>query len=75
MTRVANDDSPMPRESPFRIVLSAEEVGEWHRRSGKYTFPYFEVVRAKMILMAASGGGGNDEIAQRLGDPARGVSH
>ncbi len=36
-----------------------------NRRAVRYTLPYFEVVRAKMILMAAQGIG-NDEIAARL---------
>lgn len=55
----------MPRQSPFHINLSAKEAAELHRRAAKYTLPYFEVVRAKMILMAAQGLG-NDEIAARL---------
>ena len=55
----------MPRKSPFLIELSADEAGELNRRANKYTLPYFEVVRAKMILMAADGMG-NDEIAARL---------
>jgi hypothetical protein len=55
----------MPRKSPFRIELSADEFNELSRRATRYTLPYFEVVRAKMILMAASGAG-NDEIAARL---------
>ena len=55
----------MPRKSPFHITLSAGEAAELNRRAAKYTLPYFEVVRAKMILMAASGMG-NDEIAARL---------
>lgn len=55
----------MPRKSPFRIELSAEEAQELNRRAAKYTLPYFEVQRAKMILMAAQGMG-NDEIASRL---------
>ena len=55
----------MPRKSPFQIKLSLEESTELNRRSVKYTLPYFEVVRAKMILMAASGMD-NDEIALRL---------
>ena len=55
----------MPRMSPFRIDLSADEATELSRRSTRYTLPYFEVVRAKMILMAADGMG-NDEIAARL---------
>ena len=55
----------MPRKSPFLIELSADEASELNRRASKYTLPYFEVMRAKMILMAASGLG-NDEIAARL---------
>ena len=55
----------MPRKSPFHIDLSIEEERELLRRSMKYTLPYFEVQRAKMILMAATGID-NDEIAARL---------
>ena len=55
----------MPRKSPFLIKLSADEASELNRRANKYTLPYFEVVRAKMILMAADGMD-NDEIAARL---------
>jgi Winged helix-turn helix len=55
----------MPRRSPFRIDLSADEAAELNRRAAKYTLPYFEVVRAKMILMAAAGMD-NDQIAARL---------
>jgi hypothetical protein len=56
----------MPRHSPFQIVLTEEEQRELLRRATKYTLPYFEVVRAKMILMAAQGMS-NDDIAQALG--------
>jgi len=55
----------MPRRSPFLIELSSDEYGELSRRAAKYTLPYFEVVRAKMILMAADGMN-NDQIAARL---------
>jgi Winged helix-turn helix len=55
----------MPRKSPFLIELSAEDAAELNRRATRYTLPYFEVIRAKMILMAA-GGMANDEIAARL---------
>lgn len=55
----------MPRKSPFHIELSAAEAAELNRRAAKYTLPYFEVIRAKMILMAAAGID-NDEIAARL---------
>src|SRR5215475_13840480 len=55
----------MPRTSPFLIHLSSAEEAELHRRAGKYTLPYFQVQRAKMILLAAEGLT-NDEIAARL---------
>jgi hypothetical protein len=55
----------MPRKSPYPIVLSHEEQKELSRRAAKYTLPYFQVVRAKMILSAAQGLG-NDEIARHL---------
>ncbi len=55
----------MPRTSPFHIELSSAEEAELRRRAAKYTLPYFQVQRAKMILFAAQGAG-NDEIASRL---------
>jgi hypothetical protein len=55
----------MPRTSPYVIRLSAAEELELQRRVGKYTLPYFQVQRAKMILLAAEGVN-NDEIAGRL---------
>ena len=55
----------MPRSSPFRIVLSRDEARELTRRANKYTLPYYQVVRAKMILLAAKGWA-NDEIAATL---------
>jgi CRP-like cAMP-binding protein len=53
----------MPRQSPFQVKLSKEELLE--HRSRKYTLPYFQVVRAQMILLAAEGLS-NDQIAERL---------
>jgi transposase-like protein len=55
----------MPSASPFRIELTAEERAELERRSRAYTDPYFRVVRAKIVLMAAEGLE-NKEIAARL---------
>ena len=55
----------MPRHSPYKIVLSPGEERELLARARKYTLPYFQVQRAKMILLAAQGLR-NDEIAQRL---------
>lgn len=55
----------MPRVSPYFIELSQPEERELLRRSMKYTLPYFEVLRAKMILLAGQGLS-NDQIAKRL---------
>ena len=55
----------MPRSSPYTIKLSFAEEAELHRRASKYTLPYFQVQRAKMILYAAHGMS-NDEIANCL---------
>ncbi len=55
----------MPRRSPYEIVLSSEEARELSRRAAKYTLPYLEVIRAKIILLAAQGLR-NSEIAARL---------
>ena len=55
----------MPRLSPFSIDLFSAEKTELYRRAAKYTLPYFQVQRAKMILYAAEGMS-NDQIAARL---------
>lgn len=55
----------MPRESPYEIVLNRSEERELASIAAQYTLPYFQVIRAKMILMAAEGLS-NDEIAARL---------
>ena len=55
----------MPRESPYRIKLTPEEMEQLTRRATKYTLSYYQVLRAKMILLAAEGLT-NDEIAHRL---------
>jgi len=57
--------STMSRKSPYEIHLSPAERVELQRRANKYTLPYFQVVRAKMILLAAEGWN-NDEIAACL---------
>ncbi len=55
----------MPRQSPYLIALSPSEREILERRARKYTLPYFEVLRARMILLAAEGRP-NDEIAAAL---------
>ncbi len=55
----------MPRQSPFTIRLSRREREILEGRARKYTLPYFEVLRAKIILLAATGHT-NDAIATAL---------
>ena len=55
----------MPRMSPYTIRLTTGEAAELQRRAAKYTLPYFQVQRAKMVLLAAEGLT-NEEIAVRL---------
>ena len=55
----------MPRQSPYQIVLSKAEDQERTERARKYTLPYCQVQRAKLILLAAEGLP-NEESAQRL---------
>ncbi len=55
----------MPRKSPYTFTLSDEQRWELEARARRYTLPYRDVVRAKIVLMAAAGLD-NDEIAARL---------
>jgi len=63
----------MSRSSPFVIALSQDERRLLERMAARYTSPYYSVVRAKLVLMAA-GGLGNQEIADRLDLPRQVVS-
>ena len=63
----------MPRESPYRIVLSENERSELERIANSYTSPYYVVVRAKIALMAAQGLD-NETIGKRLSLPRKIVS-
>jgi transposase len=55
----------MPRKSPYAVQLTAGQRRELEARARRYTLPYRDVVRAKIVLMAATGLR-NDEIAARL---------
>jgi transposase len=55
----------MPRKSPYVLTLTEEQRRELEDRARRYTLPYCEVVRAKIVLMAAEGLD-NDEIARCL---------
>src|SRR6516225_11193274 len=63
----------MPRKSPYVIELSPDERRELEARAKKYTSPYRDVVRAKIVLLAAQGLS-NDRIAARLDMPRQIVS-
>ena len=63
----------MPRRSPFQIGLTGEERRALEQQARRYTSPYWEVVRAQLVLLAADGLR-NDEIARRLVMPRQVVS-
>jgi len=63
----------MPRKIPYPIVLSEVERHELEKISNKYTSPYYIVVRAKAVLMAAQGLN-NKTIGERLSLPRQIVS-
>lgn len=55
----------MTRKSPFVLDMTAEQRRELEARARRYTSSYRDVIRAKIVLMAASGLD-NEEIAARL---------
>ena len=55
----------MPRSSPYRIDLSDSERVVLDSLARSYTLPYWQVTRARMVLLAADGLR-NDQIAARL---------
>ena len=63
----------MPRKSPFPVALTEQERSILQGQAGKYTSPYRDVIRAKIILLVAEGLD-NDVIATRLDTPRQIVS-
>jgi len=63
----------MPRRSPFIIRLSADQRRALEQRTRRYTSPYRDVIRAKIVLLAAQGLE-NDVIGARLDTPRQIVS-
>ena len=63
----------MPRKSPYTILLDQVEKRHLQTIARKYTSPYRDVMRAKVILLAAEGLP-NKEIGQRLDLPRQIVS-
>ena len=60
----------MPQISPFRIRLSRDEECELRTIVRKYTSSYRNVIRAKIVLLAAQGVQ-NKDIAARLDTSAQ----
>ena len=63
----------MPRISPYVIELSRAEKTSLESVARRYTSPYRDVVRARIVLYAARGLS-NDQIAARLDTPRQIVS-
>lgn len=63
----------MPRKSPFRIELTPAERDKLESSARKYTSPYYSVMRAKIVLLAAQDVD-NDDIGRRLDVPREVVS-
>lgn len=63
----------MPRASPYVITLTPKERDIVESRARQYTLPYRDVVRAKVVLLAAEGVE-NKEIGERLDMPRPVVS-
>jgi len=63
----------MPRFSPCVIILTDEERAHLEGAARRYTSPYRDVLRARIVLYAAQGLR-NDEIAARLDIPRQIVS-
>ncbi|MBW1614784.1 MAG: helix-turn-helix domain-containing protein, partial [Deltaproteobacteria bacterium] len=63
----------MPRKSPYKVLLSTDEKVRLQAIARKYTSQYRDVIRAKIVLLAAEGIS-NKEIGQRLDLPRQIVS-
>src|SRR6266850_7760739 len=63
----------MPGRSPFRIELSEDERRALSAIAARYSSPYRDVIRAKVVLYAAQGLP-NEEIATRVDLPRQIVS-
>lgn len=66
--RPGEEEGEMPRRSPFTIMLTDKEQRALESIARKYTSPYIDVLRAKIVLYAARGLE-NKEIAERLDTP------
>ena len=63
----------MPRKSPHTILVTEEERQHLQHAADRYTSPYCDVIRARIVLLAAQGIP-NHEIGRRLDLPRQVVS-
>jgi hypothetical protein len=63
----------MAQSSPNVVLLSEEERQQLEATSRRYTAPYAEVIRAKLVLLAAEGFD-NEFIGEKLDMPRQIVS-
>jgi transposase-like protein len=63
--RVVEKGGYMPSQSPFCIELADGQRAVLKKRARAHTAPYWEVVRARIVLLASEGTS-NKEIAARL---------
>ena len=63
----------MPRISPYKVFLAVDEKKQLQRIARKYTSPYCDVMRAKIVLLASEGLS-NKQIGERLDLPRQIVS-
>ncbi len=70
---LAQVSDAVPRISPYSIQLSQAERALLESQARKYTSPYYSVLRAKIVLLAAQGRP-NDQIAASLSIPRQIVS-
>jgi len=63
----------MPRNSPYTLLLDCKEKQFLEAITRKYTSPYRDVMRAKVVLLAAQGLS-NKQIGERLDLPRQIVS-
>jgi transposase len=63
----------LPQKSPYKIILTADEKSRLQAIARKYTSQYRDVMRAKVVLLAAEGLS-NKEIGERLDFPRQIVS-
>jgi len=63
----------MPQRSPYTLLLDLKEKQILEAITRKYTSPYRDIMRAKVILLAAQGLS-NKEIGERLDLPRQIVS-